>query len=52
LYFRDTLGGSTLAASPSETFIEAVNNLKQDGTAIANLNQLEPIQLAGNQQVQ
>ena len=52
LYFKDTLYASPLAAAPSETFIEAVNDLKKDGEAIAALNQSEPIQLAGNQQAQ
>jgi hypothetical protein len=52
LFFRDSLSGSTLAGSPAETFIEAVKDLKKDGIAIADLNQLKPLRLAGSSTIQ
>jgi hypothetical protein len=52
LYFRDTLNAPTLTASPAETFVEAINNLSKEGIAIANINQAQPIQIAGNTQIQ
>jgi hypothetical protein len=52
LYFRDVFAVPKLAASPSETFVEAVAALKKDGAVIANLNQLQPTAIAGTQQAQ
>lgn len=52
LYFRDTLNPPILATNPTETFIDAVKNLKKEGIAVADLNQLEQIELAGNTQIQ
>lgn len=52
LYFRDTLkpSPSPVASNPTETFVDAVNSLKKEGIAVANLNQLEQIEVAGNTQ--
>jgi len=52
LYFRDTLGAPKLASSANDSFVEAVQDLSNNGLAIANLNQLKPVQLAGKEQIQ
>ncbi len=49
LYFRDVFSVPEVATSASENFIETVSTLKNGGLAIAKLNQLQPVALAGNQ---